>query len=65
MELNFNPFTRGHGLWKFYNSLLTDNVYVGKVKQIKEILDRQYVHSIQDNINNNQFQLQIDDCLFF
>ena len=65
MELKFSSFTRGHGLWKFNNSLLTDNVYVEKVKQIIESLDRQYFHDIQDNINNNQSQIQIDDSLFF
>ena len=31
MELKFNPFIRGHGLWKFNNSLLYDDVYFGKV----------------------------------
>ena len=65
MELKFSSFTRGHGLWKFNNSLLTDNVYVEKVKQIIESLDRQYFHDIQDNINNNHSQIQIDDSLFF
>ena len=65
MELKFSSFTRGHGLWKFNNSLLTDIVYVEKVKQIIESLDRQYFHDIQVNINNNQSQIQIDDSLFF
>mgnify|MGYP003691480061 CR=1 FL=1 len=26
MELKFNTFSRGHGLWKFNNSLLYDDV---------------------------------------
>ena len=66
MELKFKfLYTRGHGIWKFDNSPLTDNVYVEKVKQIIESLDRQYFHDIQDNIYNNQSQIQIDDSLFF
>lgn len=32
-ELKFNTFKRGHGLWKFNNSLLSDMNYVQKVKK--------------------------------
>ena len=33
LELKFNPFNRGHSLWKFNNNLLTDKEYVLKVKE--------------------------------
>ena len=42
MELNFNPFIRGHGFWKFNNSLLYDDVYVEKVKQTIQEVKKQY-----------------------
>ena len=37
LELVFNPFKRGKGLWKFNNSLLSDIEYVNIVKE--KILD--------------------------
>lgn len=33
LELKFNKFVRGLGLWKFNNSLLIDMIYIKKVKQ--------------------------------
>lgn len=33
LELKFNKFIRGRGLWKFNNSLLTDKTFIEKVKQ--------------------------------
>ena len=38
LELKFNSFERGRGLWKFNNSLLTDKIYVDKVKETIERL---------------------------
>lgn len=32
-ELKFNKCSRARGLWKFHNSLLTDQTYVEKVKK--------------------------------
>lgn len=34
LELKFNPFTKGSGLWKFNNTLLSDKEYVVKVKEL-------------------------------
>ena len=33
LELEFNPFLRGKGLWKFNNSLLYDKEYIDIIKQ--------------------------------
>ena len=35
LELEFNPFIRGKGLWKFYNSLLYDIDYINMVKEFR------------------------------
>lgn len=52
LELKFNKFSRGRGLWKFNNSLLTDQIYVEKVK--KTIFE---VHNLYLQGNNlNIFQ---------
>lgn len=32
LELKFNKFVRGCGLWKFNNSFLIDKIYIEKVK---------------------------------
>ena len=36
------PFIRSHGLWKFNNSLLYDDVYVANVKQTIQEIKKQY-----------------------
>ena len=62
LEIKFNPFNRGRGLWKFNNSLLTDNVYVQKVKETIQLVCSQYL----DNFNDNDFQCKegVDESLF-
>ena len=63
MELKFNPFIRGHGLFKFNNSLLYDDVYGAKVKQtIQEVIKKYRKHSTKyaDIINAVEI---VDDSL--
>ena len=63
MELKFNSFVRGHGLWKFNNSLLHDTIYIEKVKQtIHDVKDRYF-----RNADNHDDLLldDIDDSTFF
>ena len=62
LEIKFNPFNRGRGLWKFNNSSLTDNVYVQKVKETNQSVCSQYL----DNCNSTDFQCKevVDESLF-
>ena len=69
LELVFNPFIRGKGLWKFNNSLLSDIDYVNIVKD--KILDvkRQYSALVYDlnnigDIEDENLQLTINKQLF-
>ena len=69
LELVFNPFVRGKGLWKFNNSLLYDLDYVNTVK--KKILEvkKQYSALVYDfdnlhEICNEELQLTINHQLF-
>lgn len=49
MELKFTPFIRGHGLFKFNNSSLYDDVYDAKVKHtIQEVIKN--IENIQQNM---------------
>lgn len=49
LELKFNPFERGRGLWKFNNRLqITDKIYVDMVKKAIERVKIQYDFS--DNL---------------
>ena len=48
LELKFNSFERGRGLWKFNNSILTDKICVDKVKETIERMKIQYDYS--DNL---------------
>lgn len=63
LELKFNPFTKGRGLWKFNNTLLSDKEYVVKVKDIIQSVSSQYL----DNVESGNFQCKsgIDESLFF
>ena len=62
LELKFNPFKRGRGLWKFNNNLLTDKEYVLKVKETIQSISGQYL----DNIGSFNFQCKhgINESLF-
>lgn len=53
LKSKFNKFLRGHGLWKFSNSLLTDYTYI--LKRLNNFLkvQDQYLHD--DDINHNIF----------
>lgn len=63
LELKSNPFTKGCGLWKFNNTLLSDKEYVVKVKETIQSVSSQYL----DNIESCDFQCKdgIDESLFF
>lgn len=63
LEIKFNPFTKGCGLWKFNNSLLSDKEYVIKVQETIQSISKQYL----DNIESCDFQCKngIDESLFF
>lgn len=62
LEIKFNPFKRGRGLWKFNNSLLTDKEYVSKVKETIHSVSSQYL----ENIGSCDFQCKngIDESLY-
>lgn len=61
LELKFNPFERGRGLWKFNNSLLTDMVFIDKVKEIIERVKSQYAYNAD---THTCFSKDIDDSIF-
>ena len=64
LELKFNSFERGRGLWKFNNySLLTDKIYVDKVKETIERLKIQYDYSDNVYISSGNTK-EVDDSLF-
>lgn len=52
MEIKFNSFTRGHGLWKFNNSLLHDEVYVEKAKQTIQLVEEIFLRNLTINGND-------------
>ena len=54
LQINFET-EKGHGYWKFNNTLLRDMDYVKKIKKnvIKESLDRYSLDNNNDNYNNN------------
>ena len=62
IELKFNPFARGRGLWKFNNTLLTDKEYVTKVKETIQSVSNQYL----DAVGSMNFTCKngIDESLF-
>lgn len=62
LEIKFNPFKRGRGLWKFNNSLLTDKEYVSKVKETIHSVSSQYL----ENIGSCDFQCKngINESLY-
>lgn len=61
LELKFNPFERGRGLWKFNNSLLTDMVFIDKVKETIDRVKSQYAYNAH---NHTFFSKDIDDSIF-
>ena len=63
LELKFNSFERGRGLWKFNNTLLTDKIYVDKVKENIERVNIQYDYSDNVYIRIGKTK-EVDDSLF-
>lgn len=61
LELKFNPFERGRGLWKFNNSLLTDMVFIDKVKEIIDRVKSQYAYNADIH---TCFNKDIDDSIY-
>ena len=69
IELTFNPFIRGKGLWKFNNSLLYDQEYIKIVKEKITDVKKQYSALVYnfDNIeavSNEKLQCTINSQLF-
>lgn len=62
LELKFNPFRRGRGLWKFNNYLLTDKDYVQKVKNVIKCVSNQYLENAESK--NFQCKNNMDESLF-
>ena len=44
IDLKFNSFERGRGLWKFNSNLLHDKDYIDKIKQKIREFEKQYPH---------------------
>ena len=63
LELKFNSFERGRGLWKFNNSLLSDKVYVKKVKETIYKTKNQYLRNNDDQAVDNTNEYIIDHGL--
>ena len=63
MELKFNPFIRVHGLWKFNNSLLYDDVYVAKVKQTIQEVKKQYRKHSTKYFDDPNYMENVDDSI--
>ena len=62
IEIKFNPFRKGNGIWKFNNSLLTDKDYVTKVKEVIQSTSSQYLYDVGDS--DFQCKNGIDESLF-
>jgi hypothetical protein len=46
IELKFNPFRKGCGLWKFNNSSLTEKDYGRKIKELIQSISTQYLYDV-------------------
>ena len=67
LNLEFNPFDRGRGLWKFNNSLLYDPEYIKIVKEkIVEVKKQYVIYDIDriEDMNNEDLNFNIDSHLF-
>ena len=70
IKLCFDKNERGRGFWKFNNSLLKDPTFIQKVKDAILKVKRQYApipynREIISNIENHDFQPNLNDQLFF
>lgn len=61
IELRFNSFERGQGLWKFNNNLLHDKVYIETLKQKIEAVKNQY----NQTLHGMESRAIADDSVFF
>ena len=52
LEIKFNAFQRGRGLWKFNNSLLLDKTYVDKVKDTIQQVHGQYASPLDYKLDD-------------
>ena len=59
LEIKFNAFQRGRGLWEFNNSLLLDKTYVDKVKDTIQQVHDQYASPLDNKLDD------IDGHIFF
>jgi len=69
IDLTFNNFIKGKGLWKFNNSLLGDIEFINQIKKKISDVKKQYMLPIynRDNLNiisDKEIQFSIDDQLF-
>ena len=69
LELKFNKFEKGKGLWKFSNQLLKDKKYADLVKETIKQVKSQYANILYvkdniNNINNAHIDLTVSDSLF-
>ena len=69
LELKFNKFEKGKGLWKFSNQLLKDKKYADLVKETIQQVKSQYANILYvkdniNNINNAHIDLTVSDSLF-
>ena len=69
LELQFNNFVHGKGLWKHTNSLLTDKIYIDTINSKIDETKLQYalpVYNLENvtKIPNSEIQFSISDQLF-
>ena len=68
LELKFNKFEKGKGLWKFSNQLLKDKKYVDLVKETIQVKSQYanilYVEDNIKDISNATIDLTVSDSLF-
>ena len=69
LNISFNNFKHGKGLWKHNNSLLNDINYINTINDKIEEIKKQYALPVYDlnnieHITNDELQFIIDDQLF-
>ena len=72
LQFDFSKFEKGKSYWKFNNSLLKDQHYVGEIKNLIKFTKLNYVqldeYMNENNINaipDHQLRFSISDQLFF
>ena len=69
LNLSFQKFKPGRGLWKFNNSLLYDKEYIDLINEKILEIKKQYIIPVYnyqniEQIDNREIQFQINDQLF-